>query len=142
MEGGPPSFSQDNTCPDLLWILLASRRFRLWGYHPLWSDFPVYSSIVSQYRMQSTTPVTSDWFALIPFRSPLLWESRLIYIPSGTEMFHFPEFAPLRVLYLAIQWVAPFGNPRIKALWQLPEAYRSLIRPSSPLPAKASTYGP
>lgn len=78
----------------------------------------------------------------IPFRSPLLWESRLIYFPSGTEMFHFPEFAPRRVLYLSIQWVAPFGNPRIKAFWQLPEAYRSLIRPSSPLPAKASTYGP
>ncbi len=31
--------------------------------------------------------------ALIPFRSPLLWESRLISLPSGTEMFHFPEFA-------------------------------------------------
>ncbi len=92
--------------------------------------------------MQSATPNASIRFVLIPFRSPLLWESRLIYIPSGTEMFHFPEFAPRRVLYLAIQWVAPFGNPRIKALWQLPEAYRSLIRPSSPLPAKASTYGP
>jgi hypothetical protein len=35
--------------------------------------------------------------ALIPFRSPLLWESRLISFPSGTEMFHFPEFAPRRV---------------------------------------------
>ncbi len=78
----------------------------------------------------------------IPFRSPLLWESRLISFPSGTEMFHFPEFAPLRVLHLSMQWVAPFGNPRIKASWQLPEAYRSLVRPSSPLPAKASTYGP
>ena len=31
--------------------------------------------------------------ALFPFRSPLLWESRLISLPSGTEMFHFPEFA-------------------------------------------------
>ena len=92
--------------------------------------------------MQSATPIASNRFVLIPFRSPLLWESRLIYIPSGTEMFHFPEFAPRRVTYLSICWVAPFGNPRIKALWQLPEAYRSLIRPSSPLPAKASTYGP
>jgi hypothetical protein len=141
LEGGPPCFSQDNTCPDLLWILLAVCQFRLRDYHPLWSSFPTHSSIDSQCRLQSTTPVTSDRFALIPFRSPLLWESRLIYIPSGTEMFHFPEFAPRRVLYLSIQWVAPFGNPRIKALWQLPEAYRSLIRPSSPLPAKASTYG-
>ena len=80
--------------------------------------------------------------ALIPFRSPLLWESRLISIPLGTEMFHFPRFAPRRVTQLALCWVAPFRNPRIKALWQLPEAYRSLIRLSSPLPAKASTYGP
>ena len=32
-------------------------------------------------------------FRLIPFRSPLLWESRLISSPAGTEMFHFPAFA-------------------------------------------------
>ena len=35
----------------------------------------------------------SSRFGLIPFRSPLLWESRLISFPSGTEMFHFPELA-------------------------------------------------
>jgi hypothetical protein len=35
--------------------------------------------------------------------------------------------------------VAPFGNPRIKACLQLPAAYRSLPRPSSPIHAKAST---
>ena len=49
------------------------------------------------YISQSATPSTSAWFVLIPFRSPLLWESRLISLPSGTEMFHFPEFAPRRV---------------------------------------------
>jgi hypothetical protein len=32
--------------------------------------------------------------ALLQFRSPLLPESQLISLPSGTEMFHFPEFAP------------------------------------------------
>jgi hypothetical protein len=37
-------------------------------------------------------------------------------------------------------WVAPFGNLRINAYLQLPEAYRSLSRPSSPLRAKASTF--
>ena len=30
-------------------------------------------------------------FGLFPFRSPLLWESRLISFPLGTEMFHFPR---------------------------------------------------
>jgi hypothetical protein len=36
-------------------------------------------------------------------------------------------------------WVAPFGDLRIKGCLHLPEAYRSLPRPSSPLRAKAST---
>ena len=80
--------------------------------------------------------------ALVRVRSPLLTESRLISLPSGTEMFHFPEFAPRKVTRLSPCRVAPFGYPRIKASWQLPEAFRSLVRPSSPLPAKASTYGP
>ncbi len=38
--------------------------------------------------------------------------------------------------------VPPFGDPRIKAYWQLPEAYRSLSRPSSALYAKASIKCP
>ena len=37
----------------------------------------------------------SQRFRLFPFRSPLLWESRLISFPAGTEMFHFPAFALL-----------------------------------------------
>ncbi len=32
-------------------------------------------------------------FRLVRVRSPLLSESLLISSPSGTEMFHFPEFA-------------------------------------------------
>ena len=36
-----------------------------------------------------------------------------------------------------LQWVSPFGNLRIKAHLQLPEAYRSLSRPSSAPDAKA-----
>ena len=36
-----------------------------------------------------------------------------------------------------LQWVSPFGNLRIIAHLQLPEAYRSLSRPSSAPDAKA-----
>ena len=36
-------------------------------------------------------------FGLIRVRSPLLTESLLISFPSGTEMFHFPEFASSRL---------------------------------------------
>ena len=39
-------------------------------------------------------------------------------------------------------WVAPFGHPRIKACLRLPVAFRSLLRPSSALGAKASTVCP
>ena len=40
-------------------------------------------------------------FGLFPLRSPLLGESRLISFPSGTEMFHFPEFASGDYLFVA-----------------------------------------
>ena len=59
----------------------------------------------------------SSRFGLIPFRSPLLWESRLISFPSGTEMFHFPELA-LDTLCIQVpatehdlRRVSPFRNP-------------------------------
>ena len=63
----------------------------------------------------------------------------MISIPPGTEMFQFPGLAPFRVTDLAARRVAPFGHPGITARMQLPQAYRSLPRPSSPLDAKAST---
>src|SRR5438094_5129271 len=81
-------------------------------------------------------------FGLFPVRSPLLGESRLISVPPGTEMFQFPGLAPHAYAWvtdLAIGRVSPFGHPGITAHVQLPQAYRSLSRPSSPLDAKAST---
>ncbi len=36
-------------------------------------------------------------FRLFPFRSPLLRESQLLSIPTGTEMFHFPALASHRL---------------------------------------------
>ena len=38
--------------------------------------------------------------------------------------------------------VSPFGYPRINACKRLPGAFRSLLRPSSPASAKASTVCP
>ena len=91
-----------------------------------------------------TTPKTlaRSRFGLFPVRSPLLRESRLISLPPGTEMFHFPGLAPLRVMGHYSHWVSPFGHPRIKACFLLPAAFRRLLRPSSPLCAKASTVCP
>ena len=63
--------------------------------------------------------VETTWFRLVPFRSPLLWESRLISFPPGTEMFHFPGSASSTLsIHVEIpehdfRWVAPFRYPRI-----------------------------
>src|SRR5690606_10723747 len=37
------------------------------------------------------------------------------------------------------RWVSPFGHRRLKACCQLPDAFRRLPRPPSPLTARAST---
>jgi hypothetical protein len=87
-----------------------SRRFHVRGYHPLCRRFPPpsathaisYSLPDQQFRLGGpATPVTQrllaltrDRFGLFPFRSPLLRESRLLSLPAGTEMFHFPALPP------------------------------------------------
>jgi hypothetical protein len=74
-------------------------------------------------------------FGLIPFRSPLLGESRLISFPPGTEMFQFPGLPPPR-LYIQRgvtphyqRWVSPFGNPRVTG-YSAP--HRGLSQPFTP----------
>jgi hypothetical protein len=97
--------------------------------------------VVPHASVGPTTPVPhGDWFGLIPVRSPLLRESRLISLPPGTEMFQFPGFASClrRMTELAPRRVAPFGHLGITACVPLPRAYRSLPRPSSPPCAQAS----
>ena len=65
--------------------------------HPLRTGFPDRFQFM---RSQSTTaPTTPDpprrtRFGLLPFRSPLLWESIFLSSPGGTKMFQFPPFAP------------------------------------------------
>jgi hypothetical protein len=85
-----------------------------------------------QHRTCNARPLTHARFGLIPVRSPLLGESRLIYFPRGTEMFHFPRLA-LPALYIQAGvtpvyqcWVPPFGNPRITSYSALP---RGLSQP-------------
>ena len=134
MEDGPPIFSQDFSCPDLLIAnLVLSKNFWVQGYHLLRQTFPGHSPNLYD---------KDCW--LIRFRSPLLSESQLISIPEVTKMFQFSSFASIsyvfRYRYLGYpRWVFPFGNLRIKVCYRLPEAYRKLLRPSSPLAAKAST---
>ena len=85
LEDGPPIFRQDFTCPALLVSSLVPHQgFRVRGYHPLWHAFPDASANTSAKTRR-----------LVPFRSPLLRESRLISVPPVTEMFQFSGFAPM-----------------------------------------------
>ena len=112
-------------------------------YHPLWCGFPTtshstmfsYCATGRQTDVKApTTPttqplpgITRSWFSLIRFRSPLLSESLLFSLPTGTEMFHFPVFPP-HALYIQAQvtghnssQVSPFGHPRINARLPTPQ---------------------
>ena len=73
-------------------------------------------------------------FGLVPFRSPLLRESRLISFPPGTEMFHFPGFA-LSCLYIQqevigrSQWGYPIRVSRNHGLLATPPSFSQLSTP-------------
>ena len=56
MGGGPPGFLQGFSCLEVLWILLASRKFRLRGFHPLRLIFPISFCYLLNCRLQSATP--------------------------------------------------------------------------------------
>lgn len=128
---------------------LGSSFFRIRDYHPVSCFFPEASARIPYSFGRSYNPsVRKHWFGLFPLRSPLLWESLLISFPLPTKMFQFGRY---RLLILCIQirivryyshWVAPFGDLRVNAFFQLTEAFRRYTRPSSPVDAKASTSSP
>jgi hypothetical protein len=106
--------------------------FRVRGYHPLWPDFPDCST--------NTHPITTT--GLVPFRSPLLRESRLISFPPVTKMFQFTGFASCTYGFSA-GYPLRDGLPHSeiagsKVVCHLADAYRRLPRLSSPSTAKAS----
>ncbi len=54
----------------------------------------------------------ASWFRLLPVRSPLLGESRLISFPPGTEMFHFPGLSrPRLCIQRGVAGRMPVGLP-------------------------------
>ena len=133
LEDGPPIFRQDFSCPALLFSTLVPHVcFRIQGYHLLWPDFP--------FRFANSRAINRRLFR---FRSPLLSESRLMSFPRATEMFQFTRFASHTYVF-SMRYLLRGGFPHSeisgsKLICQLPEAYRRLSRPSSPIIAKAST---
>src|SRR6516162_9275320 len=124
-------------------------RFHIRGCHPLWPVFPddsVSGSVGNSpalNRAGPTTPIDpkTHRFGLIRVRSPLLAKSLNCFLFLQVLRW-FTSLSQLSNTALSAQWVPPFGDLRINACLRLPEAYRSLPRPSSPSVAKASTVCP
>ena len=115
---------------------------RLFGYGAVILCGATFQTLPLETRQHDRGPTTpaprrshARRFGLVPVRSPLLGESLLFSLPGGTKMFQFPPFASLHQSsdnYPSGNWVVPFGNLGIKGYLLLPQAYRSLSRPSSP----------
>ena len=112
LGGGPPSFTPGFSCLALLGNMSGRRVSFVYGAITLCGS--AFQKLQLEIRFMTpcqpvhwldrpTTPRTHKphrplgvlRFRLVPVRSPLLRESRLLSFPPGTEMFQFPGFALL-----------------------------------------------
>ena len=122
---------------------LTAIAFRLRDYHPLRLAFPYHSAklccrcvspqprrinppVCPLPRSLATTSGISVDFSSSPYLDVSVQAVPRVRLFDST---HATQVLPV--------WVAPFGNPRIDGYLLLPEAYRSLSRPSSAPDAKA-----
>ena len=138
LPDGPGGFAQNFSCSALLRSSLRPCCLLVRGFHPLWPFFPERSDRFQGpiSRSYNTVPaLPQERFGLFPGRSPLLGESLVYFLflqvlRCFSSLRSPPDLSPddspsdCRVV--------PFGNPRINGYLHLPEAYRSLSRPSSP----------
>ena len=146
MGGGPPDFPQGSTCLTVLRILPDLSRISHTGLSPpavcLPSAVLLSSTVPSS---QSITPVCthtglgSSHFARRYFGNRcfflFLRLLRCFSSPGSPRMAMYSPYGDGGLL----RRVSPFGYLRITGYLRLPAAFRSLLRPSSALSAKAST---
>ena len=119
--------------------------FQIQGYHLLWLFFPKHSFINLKYILQSYNPkiteITLVWANPISFATTL--GITIVFSSSGYLDVSVHQVCLLKKdNYSSNNWVAPFGNFRLKGYLHLIETYRSLSRPSSPMRAQASAIRP
>ena len=134
MEDGPPSSkdSSDRVSRAPPYSISRNGRFRVRGYHPLWRTFPGASANepmrlrAGPLSLVTTKGISVDFFS------------------SGYLDISVPRVR-LHTLWIQV-WIPPESGgfphseiPGSGPVYRLPEAYRRLRRPSSPLAAKAST---
>ena len=124
-----------------------SRACRVFGYGAVTLFRSSFQMILLTVQVPHRGPTTPEGQVLQVWAGPVSLATTQgiasLSFPPVTEMFHFTGFAShtlcIQVWITISGWVFPFGDLRIKGCVRLPEAYRSLPRPSSPGVAKAST---
>ena len=132
-----------------------SARLSLTGLSPSLAGFPktVLLSSLNQFRGPNPR-MHAPWFGLFRFRSPLLSESHVVFSSSGYLDVSVHR-VPFLTLWIGVRTTEVYSarfphseisgsmdicsSPKLFAALPLPEAFRSLSRPSSALSAKAST---
>ena len=106
LEGGPPSFPPGCSCPVVLRVPLEPVLVSRTGLSPRLGHLSRCFRYHRRSHIGALQPRRdmSPRFALIRVRSPLLAESRLISLPPGTEMFHFPGLASTSL------WIRPVDD--------------------------------
>ena len=128
LEGGPPVFRQDFTCPALLFD---GRTFTL-GYRPVTccggAFHPASPSI------HATEPVWAPPLSLTTTEG-----ISVDFFSSGYLDVSVPRVRLRSTMYssrgYACAWVSPFGTPVVKGPLRLVPDFRGLARPSSPADA-------
>ena len=139
----PPYSHGDSSCPAVLWIRIALLRF-------------AYGALTRYGRPSHAVLLDTSGLDVCPQPrriNPSVWPSpRSLATTYGISLDVFSSsyldvsvqtvphvhlFDSMHVTEVLLQWVSPFGNPRINGYLLLPVAYRSLSRPSSAPDAKA-----
>ena len=129
----------------VLWILLSHSSFRVRGFHPLWPAFPKPFFYHSSHLSQSITPeCTHSGLGSFHFARRYFGNRVFFLFLRVLRCFSSPgsPHAPMYSVHAdggSLRRVSPFRYLRINGYLLLPEAFRSLLRLSSALSAKAST---
>ena len=132
MGDGPPRFRRNFTCSAVLRIHSRENEVSTTGLLPSTTDlsgrFCLPRSFVTPYRMFYNPKRQASWFGLCSVSLAATQEIAFAFFLQVLRCFSSLGLLTLciqiRIPYHYVWWVSPFGNLRIKAYLQLPEAYR------------------
>ena len=134
MGDGPPRFRRNFTCSAVLRIHSRENEVSTTGLLPSTTDLSrslrLPRSFVTPYRMSYNPKRQASWFGLCSVSLAATQEIAFAFSSSRYLDVSVPWVCLLltlciqiRIPYHYVWWVSPFGNLRIKAYLQLPEAY-------------------